>query len=153
MKYHLFIVLCLIGCQTLPLDDLNRLTPQECWAYGVMVFPSAEITQQVKEKKWGDFAHLERWCTGGVDHQRLWHGCARDGVIYYAEHKCVPQHEACHWIYNAPFDTIDFSRRAMQGDWLAACLTSNNQIDPPTRPVSPHWNRHRSHSSRSPTTH
>ena len=100
----------------MPLEELNQLTPKECWAYGVQVFPSATISQQVKHKQGGTFAQMEKWCTGGVDHDRLWHGCARDGAIYYAEHKCIPQHEACHWIYDAPFDTIEFSMRAMHGD-------------------------------------
>jgi len=111
----------LCACTTMPLDELNQLTPSECWAYGVQVFDSDTITQQVKHKKGGTFAQMEQWCTGGVDHERLWHGCVRGDSIYYAEHKCVPQHEACHLIYTAPLHTIEFSMQAMRGNWLAAC--------------------------------
>ncbi len=127
------VLLC--ACQTMSLEQLNQLTPAECRVFGVQVYDSDTISGTIVTKKAGDFAHMEQWCSGGVDHGRLWHGCARaygispptpiaedhQYALYYAEHKCVPQHEACHAIYEAPLDTMSFSRRIMQGNLLAAC--------------------------------
>lgn len=141
MKTHMTTLLSsamsgfLFSCQTMSLEQLNQLTPAECRAYGVQVNDKDTISGTIVAMKGGGFAHLEKWCTGGVDHGRLWHGCARAyGIspptpiaddhlyaLYYAEHKCVPQHEACHAIYEAPLDTMSFSRRIMQGNLLAAC--------------------------------
>jgi len=103
--------------------------------YGVAVHDNDVATGTIVKSEFGTFAKMEKECTGGVDHSRVWGGCAKaagidpptwpspthEYEIYYADHKCVPYHEACHSRFEQKSHTVKFNLAAMQGDTLAAC--------------------------------
>lgn len=127
MKLILFAVL-LAGCSVTP-QQVGYLSPAQCRAYGVEVPDGAQITGEVVHSEFGTLADIERECGGPAS------GCTKaanvpmimfpaiDGkyAVYYADHKCVPEHEMCHAWYELRGHTVAFNLRVMQKDRFPAC--------------------------------
>lgn len=135
----LLSIVALGGC-TVPIERFDSLTPQDCRAYGVEVSDDDTRTGRVVHSEFGTFHKMEKKCWPKRESSPNMHsgaiaGCATqadrpyphfpsvtgDYAIYYAEHKCVPYHEACHALYETRQHTVAYNIRIMQGDWLAAC--------------------------------
>ncbi len=122
---RLLPIILLTACSVSP-DRFADMTPAEFRAYGVDVTDDAERTGTIVNSKYYTLAGVEDRC--GENAQ----GCtvAVEGGfpsashrynIYYAEHKCVPYHEAAHAIFEDSRHTVDFNLKWMRGNQLAAC--------------------------------
>jgi len=131
----LSLIFSLAGCSVAP-ERLAHLTPAECWAHGVAVQDDDRVSGQIIGSHFGTFATTERECGGSYG--TLYGGCAvsaegRDTqwpspsgqyVIWYADHKCAPEHEGCHALYEEKAHTIAYNLRQMRGDRFAYCPDS-----------------------------
>jgi hypothetical protein len=127
MKIIFLMLFIFITACSVDVEELSNLTPLECRAYGVNVSDGQQITGSIVSSRFVTLGKMYKECEG--DHRQ---GCAK-GInkvfpdpehkyeIWYAEHKCVPWHEACHALYETWDHTEKFNLRTMQGDKLAAC--------------------------------
>ena len=117
-----FVLLFLlpVGCSVLP----EQLTAEQCRGHGVAA--EGEITGKVVSSEFGTFGKIRKecgshaqGCTKGVND--TFPDASHQYKIYYAEHKCAPQHEACHAMYEVRTHTRAFTLQYMQGNNQAAC--------------------------------
>lgn len=125
------VPLLLLSACTVPIERLGGLTPAQCRTFGVAVADAAPVTGQIVSSQFGTFTTTERECYGSYGW--LYSGCAvpvegniwpspsHQYRIWYADHKCTPQHEACHALYERQHHTVQFDLEVMQGNRFPAC--------------------------------
>ena len=127
MKIMLLTILCafITTCSVYAVK-LADFSPAECRAYGVKINDGQKITGEIVSSEFGTLGTMYKECGNYAQ------GCAK-GVnnvfpdpdhkyeIWYSDHKCMPQHEACHGIYEIREHTTVFNLRNMQGDKFASC--------------------------------
>jgi len=134
MRKILLLLTCsLISCTVLP-ERLENLTPAQCRTFGVAVQEGDTVTGTVIDPMGRSvtFATTERECGGSygmlyagcavpVEGPEEWPSPSHQYNIWYADHKCAPEHEACHARYEHQRHTVAFEIRRAQGDKFAYC--------------------------------
>lgn len=129
----------LASCKSIPVEALSSLTPVECRAYGVDIADEQIITGTIVHSEFSWNHELYRECNPGnvaiagcakpVEGVTLgtsvWRSPTHQYEIWYSDHKCVPEHEACHALYEEWNHTVKFFTRQVQGDVFAACPTND----------------------------
>lgn len=134
MRLSLLILILLTACSSIPPEAFVGLTPYECRQYGVDVPDGRAVTGTIVRSEFGWTHDLERECNPSHAMIRF-SGCTKaagidppirfspthEYEIWYADTKCVPQHEACHALYEISGHTARFDVRTYQGYVLPAC--------------------------------
>ena len=121
--YVMVASLCFcIGC-TLPPEQFSDLTAKDCNRLGVAAASEVQ-TGQILISEFHTLAGVEDRC--GETYPIRVDGCARavDSIefpsadhlyaIYYADHKFIAYHEACHALYETRKHTVKFDIAQMQ---------------------------------------